>query len=217
MALVVRLEFFTILAKRLNFASPARNLMGRSQVAMDDPADRIYERLLLLRCQAGNADAFAELVERYGPRLRYFVRRMLGDDDTAEDVLQEVWLDVFRGLGGLLDLGAFPAWVYRIARDRTARRLRRPQLPREPAKDVSEIEAAGGAEEFSAEDAAAIHAALSELTPDQREVLVLRFLEEMSYDDIAKVVGGPVGTVRSRLHYAKRALRTILERKTKHE
>ena len=173
---------------------------------MTDPAERIYERLLLLRCQAGDDDAFAELVERYGPRLSYFVRRMLADDAAIEDVLQEVWLDVFRGLGRLLDLGAFPAWVYRIARDRTARRLRRRQLPQQSFQDVNEVEATD-ADEFLAEDAARIHAALGELSPEQREVLVLRFLEEMSYDDIAKVVGGPVGTVRSRLHYAKRALR----------
>ena len=92
---------------------------------MSDPADRIYERLLLLRCQAGDGDAFAELVERYGSRLRYFVRRLLGDADAAEDVLQETWLDVFRGVDRLLDLATFPAWVYRIARDRAARRLRR--------------------------------------------------------------------------------------------
>src|SRR6266404_1885859 len=151
---------------------------------MPDPAERIYERLLLLRCQAG---------------------------DAVEDQLQEVWFDVFRGLGGLLDLGAFPAWVYRIARDRAARRLRRRQLPREAVKDVGELEA-DDAEEFSADAAARIHAAMGELPPEQREVLLLRFLEEMSYENIARVVGDPVGTVRSRLHYAKRALRTILER-----
>ncbi len=183
---------------------------------MNNPADRIYERLLLLRCQAGDGDAFAELVERYGPRLRYFVRRLLADAQTIDDVLQEIWFDVFRGLPNLVDLGAFPAWVYRIARDRAARRLRRRELPRQ-SFDEAKFSEAPDVEEFSADDAARIHAALSELPPEQREILMLRFLEEMSYDDIARVVGGPVGTVRSRLHYAKRALRAILERNQKHE
>src|SRR5260370_330227 len=116
---------------------------------MPDPADRIYERLLLLRCQAGDGDAFAELVKRYSPRLRYFLRRLLTDFDAVEDLLQEVWFDVFRGLDRLLDLGAFPSWVYRIARDRAARRLRRRQLPRESINDLRELEADDGGE-FSA-------------------------------------------------------------------
>src|SRR5258708_6572597 len=131
---------------------------------MPDRADRIYERLLLLRCQAGDGDAFAELVERYSPRLRYFLRRLLPDPDAVDDLLQEVWFDVFRGLTGLLDLGAFPAWVYRIARDRAARRLRRRQLPREAVKDVSELEV-DDADELSSDVTARIHAALAELPP----------------------------------------------------
>jgi RNA polymerase sigma-70 factor (ECF subfamily) len=65
---------------------------------------------------------------------------------------------------------------------------------------------------WSAEDAEYIHAALDSLAPEHREVLLLRFIEEMTYEDIARVTGLPVGTVRSRLHYAKRALRCVLER-----
>ena len=83
---------------------------------MSDPADRIYERLLVLRCQAGDGTAFGELVERYGPRLRYFLRKMLRDAGAAEDALQEVWLDVYRAMPRLADPGAFPAWLYRVAR-----------------------------------------------------------------------------------------------------
>jgi RNA polymerase sigma-70 factor (ECF subfamily) len=64
--------------------------------------------------------------------------------------------------------------------------------------------------EFTAEDAAQIHAALDRLPAHQREVLVLRFLEDMSYEDIARVIGCPLGTLRSRLHHAKRALRDAL-------
>lgn len=182
---------------------------------MSDPADRLYERVLLLRCQAGDADAFAEVVERYAPRLRYFLRKMLVDAHAAEDALQEVWLDVFRSVGKLIDLGAFPAWVYRIARDRSARQLRQ---RRAPPSEFDDTKYADMPEDtFAAEEAERIHAALDELVPEQREVLVLRFLEDMAYDDIARVVGCPLGTVRSRLHYAKHALRTILERRNKRE
>ena len=68
-------------------------------------------------------------------------------------------------------------------------------------------------EGLTAEGAEAVHAAMAELPPEQREVLVLRFVEEMAYDDIARVLDAPLGTVRSRLHYAKLALRRVLERR----
>jgi RNA polymerase sigma-70 factor, ECF subfamily len=177
-----------------------------------DPVERLYEQVLVVRCQAGDEAAFAELVQRYAPRLRYYLRRML-DAGDPDDVMQDVWLDVFRGLPRLNDAGAFPAWLYRVARDRVLRTLRR--RPRtEPLLDADVPEAE---EAFTAEDAARIHQALAELPPEQREVLVLRFLEEMSYDDVARVIDCPVDTVRSRLYYAKQALRRILERETAHE
>jgi len=67
-------------------------------------------------------------------------------------------------------------------------------------------------DEFSAEDASRVYAALDRLTPEHREVLLLRFIEQMSYEDLAQVTGCPVGTVRSRIHNAKRGLREILKR-----
>lgn len=178
---------------------------------MKDAADRLHERVLVLRCQGGDCAAFAELVAQYTPRLRYFLRKLLGEIQSADDVLQEVWLDVFRGLPKLLDPSAFPAWIYRIARDRVFRTLRRHQLY-QPLKDSDLFDPAVETDEFSPEDAAQIHAALDMLAPEQREVLVLRFLEEMSYEDISRVVGCRLGTVRSRIHYAKRALREVIER-----
>jgi RNA polymerase sigma-70 factor (ECF subfamily) len=180
---------------------------------VSDPVQRLYEQVLVVRCQAGDEAAFAELVERYAPRLRYYLRRML-DAGDPDDVIQDVWLDVFRGLPALNNAAAFPAWLYRVARDRVMRTLRR----RPNVQPLMDADVPDEAEEsFSAEDAACIHAALSQLPPEQREVLVLRFLEEMSYDDVAHVIGCPVGTVRSRLHYAKQALRRILERRIDRE
>jgi RNA polymerase sigma-70 factor (ECF subfamily) len=184
---------------------------------MTDIAERLYERVLVLRCQAGDAAAFAELVERYHARLRYYLRKMLREAHAAEDVLQDVWFDVYRSLPRLADPGAFAAWLYRIARDRAFRALRRRRQLSYPLKEADMVDEGEGDNDFSAEDAARIHAALDELAPEHREVLVLRFLEEMSYDDIARVTGCPLGTVRSRLHYAKRALRRALERMGTHE
>jgi RNA polymerase sigma-70 factor (ECF subfamily) len=184
---------------------------------MSDQADRIYEQVLVLRCQAGDEAAFAELVGLYGRRLRYYVRKMLGHAD-AEDVLQDIWLDVYRSVPRLVNAAAFPAWIYRIARDRTYRELRKRYRAPQPLadEDVAEI-SDHDAGEFTAEDAERVHAALDRLAPEQREVLVLRFLEDMTYEDIARVLGCRLGTVRSRIHYGKRALRQLLERTCHHE
>ncbi len=170
-------------------------------------ADRLYEQVLVLRCQTGDADAFTELVGRYNDRLRYYVRRLLGATDPADDVLQNVWLTVYRKLPGLRHPGALSVWLYRIARNAALVELRRrptwSELTGEPearGPDADEPE-------FSPDDAAWIHSALERLRPEHKEVLVLRFLEEMSYEEMAEVVGCPIGTVRSRIHYAKQALR----------
>jgi RNA polymerase sigma-70 factor (ECF subfamily) len=177
---------------------------------MTDPADRLYERIQVLRAQAGDAAAFADLVGRYHARLRYYLGKLLAKPQAVDDVLQDIWLDVWRGLPRLRDAAAFPAWVYRVARDRAARTYRLPLPPR--PLELNDVASEADDDEFTAEDAARVHAALDNVAPEFREVLVLRFLEEMAYADIARVVGCPVGTVRSRLHHAKLALRRQLER-----
>ena len=178
---------------------------------MNDQAELIYDSLLVVRSQTGDETAFEELVERYSPRLLYFLRKLLARVGGADDALQDVWLDVFRHLPRLKDPQALRAWLYRIARDRAFRRLRRARRVEEPLEETSVVDDAPAEENvFSPEDAARIHACLDELPPEQREVLVLKFLEEMSYEEIARVVGCPLGTVRSRIHYGKQALRRAL-------
>ena len=195
------------LAINLNAPSAGRNLMGE----MTDPADRLYERVQVLRAQAGDATAFADLVGRYHARLHYYLGKIIARPNSVEDVLQDVWLDVWRGLPRLRDAAAFPAWLYRVARDRAVRTHRLPPPPR-PLELDDVVSDPDDTDEFTAEDAARVHAALDNLAPEFREVLVLRFLEEMAYADIARVVDCPIGTVRSRLHHAKLALRRQLER-----
>ena len=177
---------------------------------MSDEAERLVERLLVLRCQTGDEDAYRELVVRFGPRLRYFLRKLVGRIDRADDLAQEVWIDVLRQLPRLKDAGAFTTWLYRIAHGKAMLDGRRNGRAPATVPDVEWI-ADKEDESFSAEDAAQIHAALDRLEPVQREVLVLRFLEELSYEEIGEIVECPLGTVRSRIHYAKSALQRILK------
>jgi len=176
-----------------------------------NPFERLREQVLVLRYQAGDANALEELVARhYGPLL-YFIRRMVGDSRSAEDVLQNTWLAVVRDLRKLRNPEAFSAWLYRIARNKVYQRLRKRDRVLPLSQEVEVTAAPEETDDFSAEDAARVHECLERVRPEHREVLVLRFLEQMSYQDIAAVVGCGLGTVRSRLHYAKRALRKEME------
>src|SRR6476661_8361916 len=92
--------------------------------------DPRHERLVVIRSQTGDDRAFADLVARYHPRLAYYVLKMSNRPALVDDLLQDVWLDILRGLPTLRDAAAFPAWAYRIARARVYRDLRhRTALP----------------------------------------------------------------------------------------
>lgn len=181
---------------------------------MDDGAAQLYENLLILRCQAGDEAALGELIARYSPGLRFYLAKIAGRKDSADDLLQETWIDVYRKINRLEQPGAFSAWIYRIARDKAYRELRRRPAARE-AVDLNLAESiAAKDEDLSRDDAEHVRAALDQLPHEQREILVLRFVYLMSYEQIAEMIARPVGTVRSRIHYAKIALRQKMESKS---
>ena len=180
---------------------------------MTDPIDRLYERVLVMRCQAGDARAFAEVVSRYHQRLRAYVGRLLGEAGAADDVLQDVWLDVVRGVSKLRDPDALGGWLYRVARDRAWRTLRRRGVALHPIEAADAVAAADDPESDE-DEAGLVRASLDRLAPPHRDVLWLRYVERMTYEQIAAVVGCGLGTVRSRIFYAKRALKRAIERNT---
>jgi RNA polymerase sigma-70 factor (ECF subfamily) len=180
---------------------------------MADPADRLYLTMLVIRSQTGDPAAFEELVHRCQPRLRGFLYKMLGSQNHLEDLTQDVWTEVFRSLPQLNDPGAFLPWFYRVARNRAFRLLRNQPAALGSLDEGDMALAAAEEPDFTGEDARAVHAALRELGPEHREVLLLRFMEDMTYEEIAAVVGCQLGTVRSRIHNAKRELRIIIQHK----
>ena len=174
-------------------------------------ADKLIEQFLLLRCQMGDKDAFAELIERYERPLRYFINRLLDNSELTEDIFQDTWLTVIRRIHGLREIDSFPAWLYCIARNKVYQQLRKKRKvsgldENIPVEDYAEDD------DFSPEDAAKVHRCLRELPLEYREVLMLRFLEQMSYQQISQVLNCKLGTVRSRIHYAKLALKKELEK-----
>ena len=174
--------------------------------------ESVYDQLLVLRCQKGDTQALEELVERWEPRLFYYVRRLVDHEVDAWDVLQKTWLKVMRGISQLRDAQSLPAWMYTLAR-RTAIDHGRQRLDRhlpltalemtdEPPDDMDST--------LIFDNAEAVHSALERLSRPHREVLTLFFLQDLSIDQIADVIGVAAGTVKSRLYYARRALRETM-------
>lgn len=180
---------------------------------MDRVTARIGDELLALRCQSGEPAAFADLIAAFEQPLRYYLVKLMGDEDRAYDVLQEVWMKVVRTIRQLVEPAALRVWLYRLAHGMAVDDIRRRRVRQIAEQERAAPENAAEPDpEFTAVDAQTIHKALDELPPLQRQVLVLFFLEDLSLEEIAEVLRCPVGTVKSRLHYAKRTLHELLKR-----
>jgi len=183
----------------------------------------LFERLFLRRLQRGEPRAFAELVRLHKDRVFSLTLRMLGDRDEAEDVSQEVLVAVHRHLPRFRGDCRLSTWIYRVARNHCLNRIK--YLSRRTGEGPGEVEGAEAAETagrllsaperpdralLGAEERQKVQQALQRLEAPSRLLVVLRDIEGMSYDEIARVAELPEGTVKSRLHRARAALATML-------
>ena len=178
---------------------------------------------LVQRAQAGDRDAFRELVERYQRRIAALALGMLRSREDALDVVQETFTKAYQSLDRFKGDSAFYTWVYRIAHnlciDHQRRAGKQPQVPLDSDEPGHASLAAipdglHPDQPFDrardAEIARRVQEAIRELTPDHRAVILLRELEGLSYEEISQVLECPKGTVMSRLHYARRQLQARL-------
>jgi RNA polymerase sigma-70 factor (ECF subfamily) len=167
---------------------------------------------LVRRAQHGEQEAFAVLVRTHGDRLFGIARRILRDIDIADDAVQQSLVIAWRELPGLRDPGAFEAWSTRIL-VRTCFEYAR--ATRRAAKHLVSLDVAvepvapDGADALARRDL--LERAFRRLPPEQRAILVLRHYVGLEPTEIAETVGIPVGTARSRLHYAHREMRAAVE------
>lgn len=174
--------------------------------------------LLVLRCQRGESAAFEELVRGWERRLFFYVRRLVATEEDAWQILQEVWLQVLRGIRSLRDPTRLPVWLYAVTRN-TVMTHHREEYARDRLLDAAEqLEPIREASDSSSErdsidDAELVYHGLAQLSRVDREVLTLFFLQDLSIDEVAEVLGIPPGTVKSRLFKAKKSLREILQNK----
>jgi len=172
---------------------------------------RAYETYLVVSSQAGDRAAARELVEHWQPKLLAHAWRLTGDGESARDMTQDAWLEIFRGLPRLDDAKAFPAWALRILTRRCAKAIGRKQrrrageaaLVREPVLSTEDGEETG----LRGDNLRAIQPALAELPAPQQAALALFYRDEMSIAEIAVALEIPVGTVKTRLMHARRKLR----------
>ncbi|SEM53593.1 RNA polymerase sigma factor [Nonomuraea pusilla] len=168
------------------------------------------DELLVVRAQLGERAALAELLARWRVPVWTYVRRML-DADRADDVTQEVWLAVVRGLPRLREPGRFAPWLFTIARRSVTDRLRGEYARPEEAWEVDEEVTEDPVEAMV--DRAALVSVLAALPAPEREILVLFYLEDLPVEECAHICRIPAGTVKSRLNRARRLLREQLEEK----
>jgi RNA polymerase sigma-70 factor (ECF subfamily) len=179
--------------------------------------EQIRSELLVLRYRRGDQTALEEIVSTWERPLFYYVRRLVGSEADAWDTLQQVWLQVVRRMGRLREPSSLPAWLYRIAHNAAVSHLRENPSFESLSEDGVLVETVEGdaGPSFSEFGSQEIHRALDQLSLSHREVLTLRFLEGFSLAEIGEITGVSVGTVKSRLYYAKKAIREYLERETR--
>jgi RNA polymerase sigma-70 factor (ECF subfamily) len=183
-------------------------LIGPTRVR--DDRHILRTELLVTQFQRGDRSAFAALVRLWERPLFYYLRRLAPTEADAWDLLQETWIKVLRGIRSIRDARATPAFLYATARNLALTRLRLRQPPIDDSPADGQLRDASCA--FLAfDDAEQVHHALDQLPLPQREAVTLYFLEDLSIDEIARVLDVPPGTVKSRLHYGKQAIKRIIE------
>ena len=168
---------------------------------------------LVALAKGGDRPAFSRLVERHHRRIFGTIYRMLGDCEAAADLTQDTFFAAWRALGGFEERARFSTWITKIAVNRCRNAFRAsavartvPLLVDPPAEPARGPESITGNRELAAH----LERALGQIDPGHREILVLRELDGLSYDAISEILGLEAGTVKSRLHRARAALREKL-------
>ena len=172
------------------------------------------EQLPVPQARAGDPEAWDTLFRRYQLPLYVYVFELVQDEQTSLDIVQECFINAARHIGGLRDDDKFGGWLFGIAHQKCIQRWRKKHreeawrdelaaAPAELADDPAELL-------IRQEQEAKFMSLLNQLPLPQRSVLLLHFVEEFSLEEIADITGAALGTVKSRLHYAKKALKKLL-------
>jgi len=177
-----------------------------------DWKEKALDAFLVASARVGDRRSFELLAERWDPKLRAHAQRLLGDPDQAREAVQDGWAEIVRGLRGLKDDSAFPAWAYRIVSRRCSKVIagaqRQRHLDEALATEPAEVPARVPPETTDFER---LRAAVRALPPEQRAAVALFYFEDLGIADTAIALDIPEGTVKTRLMHARRKLHITLE------
>lgn len=184
------------------------------------------EQELLKRCQNGDMEAFETLIEVYQKRMINYCYRMLGNRSDAEDAAQEVFVKVFRFIDKFSGDASFSTWLYKVASNVCLDFLRKHKKPEHQAVSLYQTNSDGEEFDLHIEDSTyspyeqlkqteaqrALALALDKLSAEHKNVIVLRDIHGLSYEEIGRIVGAAEGTVKSRINRARLQLQKLLEK-----
>jgi RNA polymerase sigma-70 factor (ECF subfamily) len=173
----------------------------------------VEDRDLVLAARKGDVDAYNHLVSRWEKRVYNYLLRVVKNREDALDLSQETFLKAYRYLGKLEDVDCFPQWLFRIAHNEAFSRFRKDRLELEEQiferGEGKPVQVAGSGI-YPLELELAVAGALEQLSPDQRETVVLKVFQGFKFDEIAEIQSCPVSTVKSRLYSAFELLKSVL-------
>ena len=178
---------------------------------------------LIKKFQEGDVGAYNQIVYRYKDRLLNFINRFLSDVDRSEDLVQDTLLKLYTHKDSYKEIAKFSTWLYTIAANLARTELRK--IKRRKTFSVTELshddrefiikstDMGPGEENFSQNFEKNVQRALAELPDDFKTIIILRDIQELSYDEISRISGVPLGTVKSRINRGRAKLQQLLKRK----
>ena len=203
----------------MSVATPTATMETYSEIGKTEELDIVQERELVLRCQNGDVDAMGILVIRYQHWVYNIAYGILGHHQDAQDVAQDAFLSVWENIGKFEFRSQFSTWLYRIVKNKCFNHIDQHQRRKTDPTEIDDSQPWVPLDTATPEDAALrseekdiVHNALAKLKDSYREILVLRELQELSYEEISEILDCTLGRVKSRLHEARKALKKELER-----
>ncbi len=202
--------------KQARQSEQPNSYMYQTSVLLNDPVSELSDEDLVRQFQEGNRDVFRLLVERNEDKVRSIILYMLNRDDVVDDVAQDVFIKVYKALDNFRLDSKFYTWLYRITVNKCRDELRKQKWKRfislngQADSDVVNIEKLT-TEQNHNEFKEAVHKALQKLPGKYREIIILKDIEDYTYDEIADILQCEHGTVKSRLSRARAALRKVLQ------
>lgn len=177
---------------------------------MKRDSEQIFDELLVIRCQERDEEAVSLLWKRWQPRILKWSFDFLKDQDLADEIAQESWISIFKGIGKLKDPALFRYWAYRIVQRRSMDHFRRKQKEQVVVNELRNEPVEDNFEAVAVDQVELMLLTIKELPAMQQQILRLFYLERYSVKAIAKMVELPEGTVKSRLFHARQLLKNKL-------